>query len=271
MITASFLLLMSLQLIKPDLAIGLNVLDLIEDLTLDLEWNEPLSFKRSQPESSSVDVATDSEIRLTFSHPVDITSLRGALHIEGTQSGMIEWDVSDAEAGVVVLKPRSEFSYGEWITVRIDESLAARSGSPLKEAVLFEFRVRTGRGNSSALTTSLLESGAEGPRFTFSSDSEAELTYEVLLGKAEHLATRKLGVDVVQLQRMRVGAVSRLAIQTGWYLSPKTFFSIMNEVEASRPKTYFMLEYALNEELDLVVTQGNDSRQGVDLQWRRNY
>lgn len=233
---------------------------------------DPLTLERSIPLASTVGVNRDTEITLTFSQPISTESLHDALHIEGTLSGEMKWTIQRLEGNEVILRPDTTFRAGEWVTVGIDASLQSDDGVELSESVWFEFRVKSDTEDLGARNrTSLVQTGAAGPRFTFTSDSEPELAYEVLLGKAEHLATRKLGVDVVQIQQLRTGGLSRMAVQTGWYLTPKTFFSILNEVDSSKPKTYFMLEYALNEELELVVTQGNDSRQGVDLQWRRDY
>jgi hypothetical protein len=92
---------------------------------------------------------------------------------------------------------------------------------------------------------------------------------DVLLDEVEALATRELGVDVVQIDNS--GQNGRTAITTGWYLNERTFFSIINELTSSTPKTLFVLEYILNESWDLIITQGEDSRQGVDVRYQFDY
>ncbi|TVR17485.1 MAG: hypothetical protein EA391_04790 [Balneolaceae bacterium] len=104
-----------------------------------------------------------------------------------------------------------------------------------------------------------------------SSPSAADFALEVLLDRVEMLASQRLGIDVVQIDNTRSGSNNTTSIKTGWFLNERTFFAILNEVGSSRPKTLFMLEYLLRENLELIITQGDDSREGVDLRWRREY
>ena len=104
-----------------------------------------------------------------------------------------------------------------------------------------------------------------------SSPTAADFALEVLLDRVEMLASQRLGIDVVQIDNTRSGSNNTTSIKTGWYLNEKTFFAILNEVGSSRPKTLFMLEYLLRENLELIITQGDDSREGVDLRWRLDY
>ena len=100
--------------------------------------------------------------------------------------------------------------------------------------------------------------------------SAADVALEVLLDRVEMLAAQRLGIDVVQIDNSRTGANSNTSILTGWYLNRRTFFAVINEVSAN-PKTLFLLEYLLQENLELIITQGDDPRQGVDLRWKYDY
>ena len=104
-----------------------------------------------------------------------------------------------------------------------------------------------------------------------SGPSPADIALDVLLDRVEMLASRRLGIDVVQIDNSRSGSGSNTSIKTGWYLNQRTFFAILNEVGGSRPKTLFMLEYLLMENLELLITQGDDPRQGIDLRWKKDY
>ncbi|WP_069131636.1 translocation/assembly module TamB domain-containing protein [Rhodohalobacter halophilus] len=104
-----------------------------------------------------------------------------------------------------------------------------------------------------------------------SSPSAADLALDVLLDRVELLASQSLGIDVVQIDNTRSGSDSTTSIKTGWYLNRRTFFAVLNEISSSRPKTLFMLEYLLKENLELIVTQGDDSREGIDLRWQYDY
>jgi len=102
--------------------------------------------------------------------------------------------------------------------------------------------------------------------------SPTDLLTGVLLDEVEALATRELGVDVVQIDNTRVGNETGTSIKTGWYLNDRTFFAIINEITSSDPKTLFILEYALSKTWDLIITEGEDSnRRGIDVQWQFDY
>ncbi len=104
-----------------------------------------------------------------------------------------------------------------------------------------------------------------------SSPSAADYALEVLLDRVEMLASQRLGIDVVQIDNTRAGSSNTTSIKTGWYLNPRTFFAILNEVGGSRPKTLFLLEYLLTENLELIILQGDDFREGIDLRWNLDY
>lgn len=101
-----------------------------------------------------------------------------------------------------------------------------------------------------------------------SGSSPANLLVDVLLDEVETLATQELGIDVVQIDNTQSGTTS---IKTGWYLNRRTFFAIVNEISGTTPKTLFILEYLLKENLDLIITQGDDNRQGIDIRWQYDY
>jgi len=104
-----------------------------------------------------------------------------------------------------------------------------------------------------------------------SSPSASDYAIDILLDRVELLATQRLGIDVVQIDNTRSGSSNSTAIKTGWYLNQRTFFAILNEVGGARPKTLFILEYMLRDNLELILTQGDDSREGVDLKWQLDY
>ena len=104
-----------------------------------------------------------------------------------------------------------------------------------------------------------------------SGPSPTGIAIDLVLDRVEMLASQNLGIDVVQIDNTRSGSSNTTTIKTGWYLNRRTFFAILNEVGGSRPKTLFMIEYLLTENLELILTQGDDSREGIDLRWRLDY
>jgi autotransporter translocation and assembly factor TamB len=116
-----------------------------------------------------------------------------------------------------------------------------------------------------------LESWEQVVAGTGSSPTAADFALDVLLDRVEMLASQRLGIDVVQIDNTRSGSNSTTSIKTGWYLNRRTFFAILNEISSTRPRTLFMLEYLLMDNLELIITQGDDSREGVDLRWKFDY
>src|SRR5690625_2999637 len=104
-----------------------------------------------------------------------------------------------------------------------------------------------------------------------SSNVAADFAIEVLMDRVESLATQHLGIDVVRIENTRVGGESGTSISTGWYINPKVFFVIQNVITGSTPTTGFYLEYYLKENLRLILSQGNDNRQSIDVQWKHDY
>jgi autotransporter translocation and assembly factor TamB len=98
-----------------------------------------------------------------------------------------------------------------------------------------------------------------------------DLLVGVLMDEVETLATQELGIDVVQIDNTRSGSDGGTSIKTGWYLNRRTFFAIINEISGTTPKTMFILEYLLKDNLDLIITQGDDNRQGIDIRWHYDY
>jgi autotransporter translocation and assembly factor TamB len=104
-----------------------------------------------------------------------------------------------------------------------------------------------------------------------SNTTAADVALDVLLDRVEALATQRLGIDVVKIDNTRSGGETGTSITTGWYLNPKVFFAIQNVITGSTPDTGFLLEYMLREDLKLILRQGNNIRQGVDIRWNYDY
>lgn len=102
------------------------------------------------------------------------------------------------------------------------------------------------------------------------SPSAADYALEVVLDRVEMLASQRLGIDVVQIDNSDSGS-NNTVIKTGWYINRSTFFAILNEIDGTNPKTLFTLEIMLQDNLELVITQGDDTRQGIDLRWKKDY
>jgi hypothetical protein len=99
----------------------------------------------------------------------------------------------------------------------------------------------------------------------------ADVALDLILDRFETLAAQQLGIDVVQIDTDRTGSSNSTTIKTGWYLTDRTFFAVLNEISGTTPKTMFMLEYMIRRNLELIITQGDDTREGIDLRWKYDY
>lgn len=116
-----------------------------------------------------------------------------------------------------------------------------------------------------------LESWKRAVASSGSNASATDLALDIFMDRIESLATQRLGIDVVKIDNTHVGGETGTSITTGWYINPKVFFAVQNVITGSSPDTSFLLEYLLKKNLKLIISQGNDARQGVDLKWNFDY
>lgn len=224
----------------------------------------------TSPTDRIADVDPSEPIKILFSEQPDLeTLIRTSFFIRGTRSGLINGTFQSPSQNEVIFIPDDEYVSGEVITVRVNENVTSINAVPLEAVVQFSFRVISSAQVRMSVDETVL--GSRSAQSIIRSDQDPELTYEVLLGRAEDLAVGRLGIDVVHVSSYTIGLERATAIQTGWYVSPTTYFGIIHEVYETTPRTLFRLEYALKENLELVLTQGNDRRQGIDLLWGNDY
>lgn len=222
------------------------------------------------PDDGIANVDPSEQIRLRFSDSPAMSALeKGAITVRGSSSGMIKGGFTFLGDGVIIFTPDNEFIEGETITIIITSGVVSVQGETLYSAQNISFRVRSAAQFQMSVDETLL--GSRTAQSIVRSDQDPELTYEVLLGRAEDLAVKRLGIDVVKVSSYTIGLERATAIQTGWYLSPTTYFGIIHEVYETTPRTLFRLEYALKDNMEILITQGNDRRQGIDLLWGKNY
>jgi len=105
----------------------------------------------------------------------------------------------------------------------------------------------------------------------FSSVSKDSYLWEELLrSEFEELALVGLGMDIIEIDQS--GFEGRgPALKTGWVLSERSQFFIINELGGRSPNTFFLLQTNIQPYWDVVFIQSGDARQGIDLQYRRDY
>ena len=116
-----------------------------------------------------------------------------------------------------------------------------------------------------------LDSWKQAIASTGSSAGATELALELFSDRIETLAAQSLGIDVFRIDNATVGGETGTSITTGWYINPKVFFAIQNIVTGTTPDTSFLLEYSLLQNLKLILSQGNESGQALDIKWNYDY
>ena len=99
---------------------------------------------------------------------------------------------------------------------------------------------------------------------------DSYLWEELLKNEVEELAIQGLGMDVIEIDQTGFDGRGP-ALKTGWILSERSQFFIINELAGRSPTTFFLLQTSIKPYWDVVITQSGDAREGIDLQYRRDY
>lgn len=93
---------------------------------------------------------------------------------------------------------------------------------------------------------------------------------DILLDRVEQLASQALGIDVLSIDNTRTGGQSGTTIKAGKFISDRIFVALIQEL-GTTVSSQVMLEYQIRRNLDLIVTGGDNNRNGLEIQWRRDY
>ena len=239
-------------------------------LFLPIFANAQFNVIETSPAAGVAEVDPSEAIRIQLSDELDPSTVdQGTIRIKGSRSGQIAGTFYFPNRKEILFIPDNEYFSGELITVQVSQDVTSKIGEPLETVMEFSFRVVSSAQLRMSVDETIL--GNRSAKSIIRSDQDPELTYEVLLGRAEDLAVDRLGIDVVRVSSYTVGLERATAIQTGWYLSPTTYFVIIHEVYETTPRTLFRLEYALKENMEIILTQGNDRRQGIDFLLGKDY
>jgi hypothetical protein len=223
------------------------------------------------PSQGEADVDRHKGIAIFFSQPPDRTTIpEDAIVVHGSVSGRVLGSVTFPDSLIALFSPWAPFADGEVVTVGLHPGILSTEG----DSIQTEFELQFSTASASDIRSQSPSNApvqVQAPRYFFSTDEDPEMAYEVLLGKAEDLIAGRFGVDTMEVSSYKVGSRSATAIRTGWVLNARTQFAIVNEVRGSTPRTRFLLEYRLSERLQLVLTQGGERGEGVDLVWSREY
>jgi autotransporter translocation and assembly factor TamB len=102
------------------------------------------------------------------------------------------------------------------------------------------------------------------------SSSVGNLAVDLLVDRVGELAADRLGLDVIEIDNSRTSGNSGTTIKAGKYLNDRLFVAIFQEL-GTTSDSQVILEYALRQHLNLVLTGSDKRKSGIDIQWKYDY
>ncbi|HKJ30413.1 MAG TPA: translocation/assembly module TamB [Balneolales bacterium] len=93
----------------------------------------------------------------------------------------------------------------------------------------------------------------------------------LLIDRVESLATNKLGIDLIQIDNSNQASGNGTTIKAGKYITNKIFLAVLQQLGGNNPVSQVILEYYLRKNLELILTQSENSRTGIDVLWKYDY
>lgn len=98
-----------------------------------------------------------------------------------------------------------------------------------------------------------------------------DLATDLLMERASAVAGDRLGLDIVEIDNSDRTTGSGTTIKAGKYLNDRMLIAVIQQLGSGNTTTQFTLEYLLRKNLQLILTQSEDSRTGVDVLWKYDY
>ena len=102
------------------------------------------------------------------------------------------------------------------------------------------------------------------------SSSIGNMAVDLLVDRVGELAADRLGLDVIEIDNSRTSGNSGTTIKAGKYINERLFVAIFQEL-GTTSDSQVILEYALRQHLNLVLTGSDKRKSGIDIQWKYDY
>lgn len=96
------------------------------------------------------------------------------------------------------------------------------------------------------------------------------MAVDLLADRVGEFAAGALGLDVVQIDNARSSGNSGMTIKAGSFVNDRLFIAILQEF-GSTPDSQVIMEYALRQNLNVVLTGSDRRKSGIDIQWTYDY
>jgi hypothetical protein len=139
--------------------VGTTLLSLFTVALLATSLCAQISVTSVSPEKNALHISASTDLRISFSSPVDPESLIGnTLLVFGQWSGVALGDVNVSENGTVVsFFPVHPFSSGEKVTVTVARTLLGLDGTMLGRGYTWQFWVASGRADITMVETDRIQ------------------------------------------------------------------------------------------------------------------
>ncbi|MEL6561003.1 MAG: FG-GAP-like repeat-containing protein [Bacteroidota bacterium] len=162
----------------------MDVVTATQQLSVQIEWYEqnstPLILLSSSPAKNATNVASDSDISLTFDTDVDNSTLNNSnIVISGNQTGLISGFFTGGGTPTVTFSTFTDFKPGEIITISVTDGLRGTANEvATNESIQFTVVSQRGSGKFSALNE--ITMSADGANSVFAIDVDSDGDMDVL-------------------------------------------------------------------------------------------
>lgn len=102
------------------------------------------------------------------------------------------------------------------------------------------------------------------------SSNVGNIAVDMLVDRVGDLAANTLGLDVIEIDNSRASGNTGTSIKAGKFINDRLFVAILQEL-GSTSDSQVIIEYALRQNLNLIVTGSDKRKSGVDIQWKYDY
>ncbi len=102
------------------------------------------------------------------------------------------------------------------------------------------------------------------------SSNVGNIAVDLLVDRVGDLAANTLGLDVIEIDNSRTSGNTGTTIKAGKFINDRLFVAILQEL-GSTSDSQVIIEYALRQNLNLIVTGSDKRKSGVDIQWKYDY
>lgn len=102
------------------------------------------------------------------------------------------------------------------------------------------------------------------------SSTVGNIAVDMLVDRVGDLAANTLGLDVIEIDNSRSSGNTGTTIKAGKFINDKLFVAILQEL-GSTSDSQVIIEYALRQNLNLIVTGSDKRKSGIDIQWKYDY